>query len=161
MVSLNYETRKKSKLDDRTLEGEKKLRREDGGLFGMQRKKKNRYSPQERKLARQQIKKFSGNVSELSLQTSSSNKNMQTEKLQSENEKIRILRKTQSEIQKNGQPFNQCEGQIIRKLTCVECERLMTLPDDYTKGISNSQRYKCLGNGFVVEVVAHILRQLK
>jgi len=44
----------------------------------------------------------------------------------------------------------------IRKLTPVECERLQTLPDGYTEGISNSQRYKCLGNGWTVDVIAHI-----
>jgi site-specific DNA-cytosine methylase len=49
------------------------------------------------------------------------------------------------------------QNSIIRKLTPIECERLMTLPDNYTEGISNTQRYKCLGNGFVVDVVAHIL----
>ena len=52
------------------------------------------------------------------------------------------------------------ENSIIRKLTPVECERLMTLPDRYTEGVSNSQRYKMLGNGFVVEVVAHILKHI-
>lgn len=46
----------------------------------------------------------------------------------------------------------------IRKLTPVECERLQTLPDNYTAGISNSQRYKCLGNGWTVDVIAHILK---
>lgn len=49
------------------------------------------------------------------------------------------------------------EGYTIRKLTPIECERLMTLPDGYTEGVSNTQRYKALGNGFVVEVVRHIL----
>ncbi|MDD3393816.1 MAG: DNA (cytosine-5-)-methyltransferase [Anaerotignum sp.] len=49
----------------------------------------------------------------------------------------------------------------IRKLTPIECERLQTLPDNYTDGISNSQRYKCLGNGWTVDVVAHIFRSLK
>lgn len=48
----------------------------------------------------------------------------------------------------------------IRKLTPIECERLMTLPDNYTEGLSNTQRYKCLGNGFVVDVVSHILKCL-
>lgn len=46
---------------------------------------------------------------------------------------------------------------IIRKLTPVEAERLQTLPDNYTEGISNSQRYKCIGNGWTVDVIAHIL----
>jgi site-specific DNA-cytosine methylase len=46
-----------------------------------------------------------------------------------------------------------------RKLTPLECERLQTLPDGYTdKGVSNSQRYKMLGNGFTVDVIAHILK---
>jgi len=45
----------------------------------------------------------------------------------------------------------------IRKLTPVECERLQSLPDDYTKGISNTQRYRCLGNAFNVEVIKFIL----
>jgi DNA (cytosine-5)-methyltransferase 3A len=45
----------------------------------------------------------------------------------------------------------------IRKLTPVECERLQSLPDGYTKNVSNSQRYKCLGNAFNVEVIKFIL----
>lgn len=48
----------------------------------------------------------------------------------------------------------------IRKLTPVECERLQTLPDNYTDGISNAQRYKCLGNGWTVDVVADIFKNL-
>ncbi len=39
----------------------------------------------------------------------------------------------------------------------VTCERLQTLPDNYTAGVSNTQRYKQLGNGWTVEVIAHIL----
>lgn len=49
----------------------------------------------------------------------------------------------------------------IRRLTPVECERLQTLPDNYTSGISDSQRYKALGNGWTVDVIAHILKGLK
>ena len=45
----------------------------------------------------------------------------------------------------------------IRKLTPIECERLQCLPDNYTEGVSNTQRYKALGNAFNVDVVAHIL----
>jgi DNA (cytosine-5)-methyltransferase 3A len=50
---------------------------------------------------------------------------------------------------------------IIRKLTPVEAERLQTLPDNYTAGISNTQRYKCIGNGWTVDVIVHILQELK
>ncbi|MCX8678593.1 DNA (cytosine-5-)-methyltransferase [Gilliamella sp. B2865] len=49
----------------------------------------------------------------------------------------------------------------IRKLTPIECERLQTLPSNYTDGVSNTQRYKMLGNGWTVDVIAHILRALK
>jgi len=46
----------------------------------------------------------------------------------------------------------------IRRLTPVECERLQTVPDNYTAAVSDSQRYKMLGNGFTVDVIAHILK---
>jgi site-specific DNA-cytosine methylase len=45
---------------------------------------------------------------------------------------------------------------FYRKLTPIECERLQTLPDNYTEGISNTQRYKCLGNGWTVDVISHL-----
>ena len=47
-------------------------------------------------------------------------------------------------------------GNEYRKLTPIECERLQTIPDDYTKSVSNSQRYKMIGNGWTVDVIAHI-----
>jgi DNA-cytosine methyltransferase len=49
----------------------------------------------------------------------------------------------------------------FRCLLPVECERLQTMPDNYTEGVSNTQRYKMLGNGFTVDVVAHILKGIK
>ena len=45
-----------------------------------------------------------------------------------------------------------------RKLTPVECERLQTVPDNYTNHVSSTQRYKILGNGWTVDVIAHIFR---
>ena len=44
----------------------------------------------------------------------------------------------------------------IRKLTPIECERLQTLPDNYTEWVSDAQRYKMLGNGWTVDVIAWI-----
>ena len=48
-----------------------------------------------------------------------------------------------------------------RKLTPLECERLQTVPDGYTEGVSNTQRYRMLGNGMTVDVIAHILKGIK
>lgn len=45
-----------------------------------------------------------------------------------------------------------------RKLTPIECERLQTFPDNWTDCISNTQRYKALGNGWTIDVIAHILQ---
>jgi len=51
----------------------------------------------------------------------------------------------------------------VRKLSPVECERLMGLPDNYTKaeGVSATQQYKMIGNGFPSDVIAHILNGAK
>ncbi|HXA02793.1 MAG TPA: DNA (cytosine-5-)-methyltransferase [Cytophagaceae bacterium] len=46
---------------------------------------------------------------------------------------------------------------ITRKLTPTECERLQTLPEHYTRHCSDNQRYAAIGNGFTVDVIAHIL----
>jgi DNA-cytosine methyltransferase len=51
-------------------------------------------------------------------------------------------------------------GARIRRLTPVECERLQTVEDNYTSCVSDTQRYKMLGNGWTVEVIAHIFRHI-
>jgi len=48
-----------------------------------------------------------------------------------------------------------------RKLTPLECERLQTVPDNYTDHVSNTQRYKMLGNGWTVEVIKHIFQNME
>lgn len=48
-----------------------------------------------------------------------------------------------------------------RKLAPIECERLQTVPDNYTASVSSTQRYKMLGNGWTVDVVAEIFRGLR
>ncbi len=55
------------------------------------------------------------------------------------------------------------ENYKFRKLTPKECERLQTVPDDYTKhiSISDTQRYKMLGNGWTISVIAHIFKNIK
>ena len=84
--------------------------------------------------------------------------------------KCKVLVDDEKLNQKNVRDFyvlNNKNGQgvlikgYIRKLTPIECERLQTLPDGYTDSISSAQRYKCLGNGWTVDVIAHILKGLK
>jgi DNA (cytosine-5)-methyltransferase 3A len=48
----------------------------------------------------------------------------------------------------------------IRRLTPLECERLQTMNDGYTAYVSDSQRYKMIGNGWTIEVIAHIFTSL-
>lgn len=61
---------------------------------------------------------------------------------------------------------NSREGQIVetngrlRRLTPNECEVLQTIPTNYTLGLSDTQRYKMLGNGWTVDVIAHIFKNL-
>jgi len=59
-----------------------------------------------------------------------------------------------------GVPYGVIKEQM-RRLTPRECERLQTLPDDYTFGVANTNRYKAIGNGWTVDVVAHILKTLQ
>ena len=49
----------------------------------------------------------------------------------------------------------------IRRLTPLECERLQTVPDEYTNLVSNTQRYKMLGNGWTIDVISYILSYAK
>jgi site-specific DNA-cytosine methylase len=60
---------------------------------------------------------------------------------------------------RNLPPGRYVNGKEYRKLTPIECERLQTVPDNYTNHVSNTQRYKMLGNGWTVDVVAHIFRE--
>ena len=55
----------------------------------------------------------------------------------------------------------QQEDLTWRKLTPLECERLQTVPDNYTNHVSNTQRYKMLGNGWTVEVIKHIYKNME
>jgi DNA-cytosine methyltransferase len=56
-------------------------------------------------------------------------------------------------------PIVDLDRNRIRKLTPIECERLMGLPDNYTEGIPITYRYRCLGNAFNVDVIVHLLKE--
>ena len=65
-------------------------------------------------------------------------------------------------VKGNKYPIKLVDGfYIIRKLTVRECMRLQTVPEWYEWSVSKSQAYKMLGNGWTVEVIAHLLRGLK
>ena len=65
-------------------------------------------------------------------------------------------------IKGNKYPIKLVDGfYVIRKLTVRECMRLQTVPEWYEWPVSKSQAYKMLGNGWTVEVIAHLLRGLK
>lgn len=57
--------------------------------------------------------------------------------------------------------FKVIKNSTIRRLTPIECERLQTVKDNYTNHVSDSQRYKMLGNGWTVDVIVHILKYMK
>jgi DNA (cytosine-5)-methyltransferase 1 len=61
----------------------------------------------------------------------------------------------------NSNDFTITDDHRVRKLTPIECERLQGFADDWTKGISDTQRYKCLGNAVTTKVVEYIARYLK
>ena len=52
------------------------------------------------------------------------------------------------------------DSKEFRKLTPIECERLQTLPDNYTCAVSNTQRYKTIGDGWTIDVIAHIFKEM-
>lgn len=56
--------------------------------------------------------------------------------------------------------FVSCADGWPRRLTRVECERLQTMPDNYTKAVSEAKAYKMLGNGWTAEIIAHIFSYL-
>lgn len=58
-------------------------------------------------------------------------------------------------------PKSVVQDGVLRRLTPLEYERLQTVPDGYTEGVAKSHRYKAIGNGWTVDVIAHILKYIK
>jgi DNA-cytosine methyltransferase len=63
-------------------------------------------------------------------------------------------------VQKDNVVVEDLQELTYRKLTPLECERLQTLPDNFTAHVSNTQRYKMIGNGWTIDVIAHIFRDM-
>ena len=60
--------------------------------------------------------------------------------------------------QKISNSFNHSPEFSLRFTTPLECERLQTIPDNYTSNLSDTQRFKCIGNAFTVDIIAHFLQ---
>lgn len=78
----------------------------------------------------------------------------------------RIINDKSPALTSNPQCWSAAGGVVIlessyRKLSVEECEALQNLTKGYTEGISNTQRYKCIGNGWTVDIISHILSGLK
>lgn len=76
----------------------------------------------------------------------------------SSNMKMQMIEASHSKGYSNQRCFGIKDGNKTRYIHPVECERLQTVPDNYTAHVSNTQRYKMLGNGWTVDVIAHIFR---
>ena len=81
--------------------------------------------------------------------------------------KVKVLLRDKSKCVRSGgrgsydrHEWDSVDNLHIRKLSVIECERLQTVPDNYTNSASNTQRYKMLGNCWTVDVIAHILRYI-
>lgn len=79
-----------------------------------------------------------------------------------ENGKVEIQSKTRSGETRNGIYKIKLPNGLykFRKATPIEAERLQTLPDNYTSGVPTEQRYKQIGNGWTVDIIAHIVSYL-
>jgi len=94
------------------------------------------------------------------LSESTANRPRTIKNIRTHNQKASCLLATTYKLaQANGMTVIK-DGQNLRCITPIECERLQTLPDNYTEGVSNTQRYKMLGNGWTVDVISHIFNSL-
>lgn len=73
---------------------------------------------------------------------------------------VPLLTDNETASQYKGKYIDKNDRLKYRKLTPLECERLQTLPDNWTSVLSNTQRYKSIGNGWTIDVIAHILKHI-
>ena len=74
---------------------------------------------------------------------------------------VPLLTDSETASQYKGKYIDKNDRLEYRKLTPLECERLQTLPDNWTDCISKTQRYRSIGNGWTIDVIAHILKHIK
>ena len=72
----------------------------------------------------------------------------------------RVIKGNSPTLQSGVQAVGTIQDMKIRRLTPTECERLQSFPDGWTEGVSDTQRYKTLGNAVTVNVVYEVARRL-
>ena len=77
-----------------------------------------------------------------------------------ENDKCQMIEASHFKNYSSQRFFGIEDEKGLRYITPIECERAQTVPDNYTDCVSNTQRYKMLGNGYTVDVIAHIFGSL-
>jgi DNA-cytosine methyltransferase len=75
--------------------------------------------------------------------------------------KMQMLEASHYKGYSNERCFGVQDDDGIRYISVLECERLQTVPERYTEGVSNTQRYRMLGNGWTVDVIAHIFKHMQ
>jgi site-specific DNA-cytosine methylase len=88
-------------------------------------------------------------------------KNKKIRELNQKNVKMQCLEASMFKNYSSQRFFQITDKKGPRYITVVECERCQTVPDNYTKAVSNTQRYKMLGNGFTVDMIAHLLKNMR
>ncbi len=77
-----------------------------------------------------------------------------------ENDKCQMIEASHFKNYSSQRFFGIEDEKGLRYITPIECERAQTIPDNYTDCVSNTQRYKMLGNGWTVDVISHIFNGL-
>lgn len=77
-----------------------------------------------------------------------------------ENDKCQMIEASHFKNYSSQRFFGIEDEKGLRYITPIECERSQTVPDNYTECVSNTQRYKMLGNGWTVDVITHIFGSL-
>jgi site-specific DNA-cytosine methylase len=78
-----------------------------------------------------------------------------------ENDKCQMIEASHFKNYSSQRFFGIEDEKGLRYITPIECERAQTVTDNYTQCVSNTQRYKMLGNGWTIDVIAHILSYIK
>jgi site-specific DNA-cytosine methylase len=81
-------------------------------------------------------------------------------KIQQDNEKVQMIEASHGKGCSSQRFFGIEDTKGLRYITPLECERAQTVPDNYTTGVSKTQRYKMLGNGWTIDIISNIIKNI-